>query len=215
MIWATERIRSVVALAAHPDDIEIGAGGTIALLAALLPHAAFTFVCATGADAIRADEASASARHLLGDRVTLHLGEWQDTMLPYADPASTKRWVARSVRGLEPNLVFAPHLHDRHQDHRFVAEVAWQLFRRSDILEYEIPKWEGDRPAANLYVPLDEEMAEGKLDHLARHFESQHDKPWYDRELFRSVLRLRGMEAGTELAEAFVARKMVWSPGRH
>ena len=119
--------------------------------------------------------------------------------------------------GLSPDLVFAPTLSDRHQDHRFLSELAWQLYRGATLLEFEIPKWEGDRPEANLYVPLDEAIVERKLHHLATHFESQRDKPWYEREVFDAALRLRGIETPgrhARHAEAFVARKLLWRMDR-
>ncbi len=209
MNWHPAGVRSVVALAAHPDDIEIGAGGTLLRLAAET-DARFTFICASGGDGDRAAEAAASATGLLGDRVDLVLGSWPDRLLPYADPVGLKEWLVEAATGLRPDVVFSPHLGDRHQDHRFIAELAWQLFRRSTIFEYEIPKWEGDRPDAGLLVSLTETLVDAKLDHLDRHFPSQHDKPWYHRDLFAAVLRLRGVEASTAFAEGFVARKLIW-----
>lgn len=210
MTWRPNRVRSVIALAAHPDDIEIGSAATLMLLADANPDASFTFVCASGGDGPRAEEATESASHLLGERASLRIGEWPDTLLPYRDPEGLKRWLVQTTSEIEPDLVLAPTLHDRHQDHRFIAELAWQLFRRADILEYEIPKWEGDRPTANLLVPISPELADRKLNHLERHFPSQHDKPWYRRELFAATMCLRGVEAGVDHAEAFVARKIVW-----
>lgn len=210
MFHASE-LHSILALAAHPDDIEIGAAGTLLSIAESSPQARFTFVCQTGG--ARAQEAIDSARDLLGERVDIHVGEWRDTLLPYDDPVGLKQWTQEVTQGLAPELVLVPTLLDRHQDHRFLSELAWQLFRDATILEYEIPKWEGDRPDANLYVPLSEAIAERKLQHLDTHFQSQQDKPWYERDIFTAVLRLRGIEsAGRDVryAEAFVARKLRW-----
>lgn len=210
-IFHASRLDSVLALAAHPDDIEIAAAGTLLTIAESLPDTRFTFVCQTGG--ARAREAVDSARDLLGERVDVHVGAWQDALLPYDDPVGVKRWTQEVTRELNPDLVLAPTLLDRHQDHRFLAELAWQLFRDATLLEFEIPKWEGDRPEANLYVPLGEAVAKRKLDHLDTHFESQRDKPWYAREVFAAALRLRGIEApgrNVRHAEAFVVRKLRW-----
>jgi LmbE family N-acetylglucosaminyl deacetylase len=100
---------------------------------------------------------------------------------------------------------------DRHQDHRTVSDLTWNTWRDALVLEYEIPKYDGDLRGPNLFVPLEEPVVERKLDHLARHFPSQHEKPWYDADTFRGLLRLRGVEcqAPSRFAEAFYARKLV------
>src|SRR5690606_3347392 len=126
----------------------------------------------------------------------------------YQDARAAKEWVAANAG--EADLVLTHTLDDRHQDHEFVARLAWQLFRGATILEYEIPKWEGDRPDANLYVPLDDRLAAAKVAHLESHFASQHGKPWYRREVFEAVMALRGVECARRWAEGFVARKLKW-----
>ena len=97
-----------------------------------------------------------------------------------------------------------------HQDHRQVAELAWQTFRGATIAEVEIPKWDGDAVRPNAFVRLDEPLAKAKVDHLLAHFPSQREKGWYDAETFRATLRLRGIEAGCRWAEAFTCRKLTW-----
>ena len=121
----------------------------------------------------------------------------------------------RLVRDAGPagfdGLVVAPRITDAHQDHRFLGEVAWQVFRGATIIEYEIPKWEAEAFSPNLFVPLSHDEAMAKLDHLETSFPSQHDKPWYRRPVFEGRLTLRGVECRAEsgYAEAFVARKLV------
>lgn len=202
-------ITRVVCIGAHPDDIEIGAGGMLLRLAADSPEVSFRFYVFTGS-VDRAEEAEASAASLLPGRVTVEVGGFRDGYLPYQEPAPAKEWLAERVEP-RPDLVLAPHLDDRHQDHRFAAETAWQVFRKSTIIEYEVPKWEGDRPECNLFVTLDDVTMKTKVDHLMQNFGSQHDKPWYEPEAFEGMARLRGMETGSRYAEGFVARKLVWS----
>jgi LmbE family N-acetylglucosaminyl deacetylase len=196
---------SVVCLGAHPDDIEVGAAGLLASLAAASLDTRFLFAIATG-DALRQKEAIESAKTLLGDRVVVEFGGFGDGMLPYAHPVETKEFV-RSVASAmgEADLVLAPRRTDRHQDHRFLAELAHQVFRRQMILEYEIAKLEGDLSTAGIYHPMTSVQADAKLRHLSTHFESQHDKSWYDRETFLALLRIRGIEGLAEegYAEAF------------
>ena len=198
----------VLAVGAHADDIEIGAGATIGSL--VDRGAEVVFAILTGSDD-RRGEALSSLRAIAGPGAELAwLGE-TDGRLPYRDPERAKDFLSDVASSYHASIVFAPHRGDLHQDHRFVSELCWQTFRRITILEYEIPKWEGDSFDPNLYVSLDRDQRDRKLDHLERHFPSQQDKHWYDRELFASVMRRRGVEAGTadRDAEAFVARRIV------
>jgi LmbE family N-acetylglucosaminyl deacetylase len=113
-------------------------------------------------------------------------------------------------RRLDPQLVLTHARDDLHQDHRLVCELTWNTFRDHLILEYEIPKWDGDIGRPNMYVPLSDVQVDQKLELLARHFATQSRKDWFDPELFRGLMRLRGMEcrAPSGYAEAFVARKL-------
>ncbi|MFO7299280.1 MAG: PIG-L family deacetylase [Actinomycetes bacterium] len=201
------RARHILCLGAHPDDIEIGAAGTLLRIADENADATFRFLVLT-ATGERAEEARRSAGDLLPGRVSIEVGGFRDGYLPYQDARAAKEWVAANAG--EADLVLTHTLDDRHQDHEFVARLAWQLFRGATILEYEIPKWEGDRPDANLYVPLDDRLAAAKVAHLESHFASQHGKPWYRREVFEAVMALRGVECARRWAEGFVARKLKW-----
>jgi len=201
-------VERVVCLGAHPDDIEIAAAGTLLRLAAERPRATFQFLILTG-DGERRREAEESARDLIPDRIAVEVGGFRDGLLPYEDPQGAKQWVAE--RAGPADLVLSPNQTDRHQDHAFVAALGWQLFRGATILEYEIPKWEGDRPDANLYVRLDDDVMTAKVDHMRKHFPSQQGKGWYEDQIFESVARLRGIECSARWAEAFVARKLTWA----
>lgn len=207
----------ILAIGAHADDIELGCGGTILKLAAARPGLMVTWLVLTAAgDERRAAEATASAEAFLAGvaRADVRLEAHPDRFLPY-EPAGVKRTVAELAGELSgeaaPDLVLTHRREDRHQDHRFVAELTWQSFRTSTILEYEIPKWEGDLGQPNVYVHLDAAHVDGKVEALVRHFPSQHGKRWFDEEAFRALLRLRGIEcnAPSGYAEAFTGTKLV------
>ena len=201
---------SVVCLGAHADDIEVGAAGLLTSIATANPDTRFLFAVATGGS-VRQKEAIESARSLLGDRVSIEFGGLGDGMLPYAHPVETKDFVRSAATILDgADLVLAPRRTDRHQDHRFVAELAHQVFRKQMILEYEIVKLEGDLAPSGIYHPMTESAAEAKLSHLSTHFESQHDKAWYNRETFVGLLKIRGVEALAPdgYAEAFHADRL-------
>jgi LmbE family N-acetylglucosaminyl deacetylase len=200
-----------LAIGAHPDDIEIGAGGTIARLIEERPDTHVEWVVLSG-DQLREGEARASARALVGDQVELGVRvlTGRDGYLPYQDAATLKDELAERADP-RPDLVFVHRQNDAHQDHRFAAQLAWQLCRRSTILEYEIMKWDGDLRPVNLYVPLSEEQVDRKIAHLFTAFPSQAHRDWFTADAFQAILRVRGIEAGAPsgLAEGFVARKLI------
>lgn len=166
-------------------------------------------VVAVGEDS-RKKEAEASARKLLGDRVTdIHLMSFRERYLPYN--AELKEFFDDLGRQYDPDLVLSPHTGDQHQDHRTVAGLAWNTFRAKPIWEYEIVKYEGDLGQPNLFVPLSEDQLERKLSHLASSFPTQAGRYWYEEETFRSIARIRGVECRSTsgYAEAFHAKKVV------
>ncbi len=204
-------VRSVVCLGAHPDDIEIGAGATVSILASAFPDAAFTFIILTGSQH-RTQEAVASAEMILGDRADVAVGPFNDGYLPYEEPAAVKRFLRSSLPHEPVDLVLAPQTDDRHQDHRLLGELATQLFRDSSILGYEIVKYDGGLVAPNVYVQVSEEAANEKVDHLRTCFPSQADHHWFTDEAFLGLMRIRGIESNAPegYAEAFVSSKVVF-----
>lgn len=204
---------AVLALGAHADDIEIGAGGFLLELLEAGRIASLTWVVLS-ADGPRADEARRSAEVLVGNRapVAIEVGSFRERYFPH-EPAIKEAFDELGGR-LRPDLVIGPRLEDRHQDHRTVAELAWQTFRGSLIVEYEIPKFEGDLGSPNLFVPLSASALDRKVEHLMTAFPSQHDRSWYTPETFRGLARIRGVEAGAAsgYAEGFTARKVVVRP---
>ena len=205
----------VLAVGAHADDIEIGAGGLLLELAAARPGLEVTWVVLSGDD-VRSGEARRSAEGLLGEaaNLTIELYDHRERYFPHL-PELKERFDDLASR-IEPDVVLAPRLEDRHQDHGTVAELVWQAFRDHLVLEYEIVKYEGDLGQPNLYVPLAEATVERKIAHILGAYPSQAGRRWFSEETFRSILRLRGVEANAEsgYAEAFTARKVVADLGR-
>jgi LmbE family N-acetylglucosaminyl deacetylase len=204
---------AVLALGAHSDDIEIGAGGLVLELLEAGRVASLTWVV-LAADGPRADEATRSAEALIAGRAPLaiEISSFRERYFPH-EPAIKEAFDDLGGR-LRPDLVIGPRLEDRHQDHRTVAELAWQTFRGSLIVEYEIPKFEGDLGNPNLFVPLSAATLDRKVDHLMAAFPSQLDRSWYTPDTFRGLARIRGIEAAAEsgFAEGFTARKVVIQP---
>jgi len=198
----------VLALGAHSDDIEIGAGGAILSWIASGAEVSIDW-CALSAPGERADEARASAMEFLAGakQAEIHLGDFRDGYFP-AERTAVKDWVEGLKRLEKPDIVLCHQRNDAHQDHRMVCELAWNTFRDHLILEYEIPKWDGDLGQPNLYVPLSEEVLARKIELLHKHFGTQRSKAWFDDETFRGLARLRGIECRERYAEAFFARKL-------
>ena len=196
----------VLAIGAHSDDIEIGCGGTLLRLARDVPELELTWIVLS-ADGDRADEARAGAEAF--GATTVEVEAFEDAFFAYG--REVKEHFERLKARLSPDLVLTHHGGDLHQDHRLVSELTWNTFRDHLILEYEIPKYDGDRGAPNLFVQLDADLARQKVESLLRSFPSQRAKPWFTEDLFLALLRLRGMESRSPsgLAEGFYARKLV------
>ena len=199
----------VLALGAHSDDIEIGAGGAILSWLASGAEVSVDW-CALSAPGERADDARASAMEFLAGakQAEIHLGEFRDGYFP-AERTAVKDWVEGLKRLEKPDVVLCHQRNDAHQDHRMVCELAWNTFRDHLILEYEIPKWDGDLGQPNIYVPHSEDVLAKKIALLHKHFGTQRSKAWFDDETFRGLARLRGVECRERYAEAFFARKLL------
>jgi LmbE family N-acetylglucosaminyl deacetylase len=199
----------VLALGCHADDIEIGCGGTLLALAAERPELVVRWVVFS-TQGERRGEAQAAADELLDGvperQVDLH--PFRDGFLPYHG-AEVKE-LFEGMKDFAPDLVLTHQRHDLHQDHRLVNELTWNTFRDHLVLEYEIPKYDGDLGVPNVFSPLDEGVCARKVDLLMRHFGSQRSKRWFSEDLFYGLMRLRGMESGGHrYAEAFYGRKLV------
>lgn len=200
----------ILCLGAHSDDIEIGCGGTMLKLLRAYPTATVHWVVFSALGQ-RADEARASAAMFLrGARQTqIAVEHFRDGYFPH-DGAAIKDYFER-LKAFQPDLVLTHYRDDRHQDHRVVSDLTWNTFRDHLVLEYEIPKYDGDLGQPNVFVHLDDELCRRKVAILHECFASQRDKPWFTEETFRAILRLRGIEsrAPGAYAEAFYGRKVV------
>jgi LmbE family N-acetylglucosaminyl deacetylase len=196
----------IVCLGAHPDDVEIGCGGTLLTLAAARPVQA-SVVVPTGTPERHAEARKASAAFLPGADVELHVLDLQDGRLPahLGTVKSLLEDVAASTPA--PDLVFAPRRDDAHQDHRLVAELAPTVWRDALVLRYEVPKWDGDLGTVSHYVPVEDELARRKVDLLDDCFPSQAARDWWDAGTFLGLMRLRGVECRRPYAEGFVVEK--------
>ena len=205
------RAPRILCLGAHADDIEIGCGGTLIELLGRHRPPRIDWVVFSGGPA-RRREAERSAARLLPERDArrLRLLDFPDGRFPQHYDA-LKDAVREIATRSHADLVFTHARDDLHQDHRLLSELTWNEFRRHLVLEYEIPKWDGDLGRPNLFVPLSRRTLERKLRHLMAVFGSQRGRDWFDPETFRGLARLRGMEcrATSGYAEAFHARKLV------
>lgn len=203
----------VLCLGAHSDDIEIGCGGTILTLLDRRDDVDVDWVVFS-AIAEREDEAKAgAARFLSGARSSsVTILSFRDGFFPWEGAALKEAF--EDLKEREPDLIFTHRREDRHQDHRTVSELTWNTFRRHLILEYEIPKYDGDLGQPNVFVGLTEETMRRKASFLMESFPTQHQKDWFAEETFWSLARLRGIESPDDLglAEAFWGRKLSLSP---
>lgn len=201
---------SVLFIGAHSDDIEIGVGGAIlGLIAAGVRLEAHWCVLSAAGDRAREAEASAAAFLAGAAEAKIELAEFKDSYFPYQGQ-ELKAWMQGLASRAKPDVVFTHRRDDAHQDHREVCQLTWNAFRNHVVLEYEIPKWDGDLGQPNAYMPLSRATLERKIELLHAHFGSQRSKDWFDAETFRGLARLRGMEcrAPEGLAEGFFARKL-------
>jgi len=203
--------RRVLAIGAHPDDIEIGCTGTLLKLIEQDAVTEVRWVVLSG-EGERASEARRSAETLLDTvpRSEVVVRDFPDGFFPY-EGQRIKDFFEQLKADFSPDVVFTHQRADLHQDHRLSCELTWNTFRDHLILEYEVPKYDGDMNAPNAFVPLEDHLHRRKIDHLMSHFGTQKSKRWFQEELFSSLLRLRGMECNSPsaYAEAFFCRKAV------
>lgn len=202
---------TVLCIGCHSDDIEIGCGGTILRLTEQYEACRFHWVVFS-AIGVREGEARRGASLFAGSRLENEelLKSFQDGFMPY-DGGAVKAVFENELKLLRPDIIFTHNSNDSHQDHRLVAELTWNTFRNHFILEYEIPKYDGDLGRPSVFVPLEKRICEKKIRNLMEAFESQRTKPWFEESTFMALMRLRGMECNSVsgYAEAFYCRKIV------
>jgi len=205
---------TVLCLGAHADDIEIGCGGTLLLLAGR-PRVTVHWVVFSGAGVREREARRSAARVLRGARARhVRVERFRDGFFPY-DGAAVKEVFEDLKASVNPDVVFTHAGHDAHQDHRLVSELTWNTFRDHYILEYEVAKYDGDLGRPNVFVPLPAAVRRRKLRLLLSGFPSQRRKRWFTAATFDGLMRLRGVECAAPegYAEAFYGRKVLWRPG--
>jgi LmbE family N-acetylglucosaminyl deacetylase len=200
----------ILCLGAHSDDIEIGCGGTLLKLTqAWHGNLRVDWIVFSATDEREREAARSAARFLKGVKSkSVVIERFETSYLPYSG-SQVKKYMQQLSRRVKPDLVFTHYRHDLHQDHRLISELTWNAFRDHLILEYEIPKYDGDLGAPNVFVPLTHAQCQQKIRLLLDCFTSQREKNWFDAETFSGLMRLRGVESQTRYAEAFYARKLV------
>ncbi len=198
----------VLCLGAHCDDIEIGCGGTILeLTKSRSIDCSWVVFCS---NEIRAKEAQACAEAFLKDAThsDIRINSFRDGFLPYVG-YEVKDYFESLKKDIDPDVVFTHYRNDKHQDHRLLSELALNTFRDHLILEYEIPKYDGDMGQPNLHIEIDEMLVQVKIDLIYNNYMSQQNKKWFDKDLFRSLMRIRGMEinSSSDYAESFYSHK--------
>jgi LmbE family N-acetylglucosaminyl deacetylase len=200
---------NVLCIGAHSDDIEIGCGGTVLRLAREYPDAVFHWLVLS-AIGVREAEARKAAGLFAGEQIgELLLKSFPDGFMPYVG-AEIKGIFELLKATVEPDVILCTSKKDAHQDHRLVAELTWNTFRNHLILEYEIPKYDGDMGQPSVFVPLESTIYRQKISNLMAAFESQRSKHWFEEDTFLAMMRLRGMECNSAsgYAEAFYCRKL-------
>jgi LmbE family N-acetylglucosaminyl deacetylase len=201
----------ILCLGSHSDDIEIGCGGTVLRLIERHRNLEFYWVVFSSNEE-RKREALRSACLFLkqAKRKTVEVRNFRNSFFPY-EGAPIKEYFEQLKGKLSPDLIFTHYRNDLHQDHRLISELTWNTYRNHLILEYEIPKYDGDLGSPNLFVHLDDGVCRKKIEILLKVFRTQKDKQWFTRDSFLAMLRLRGIEsnAPSKCAEAFYCRKLV------
>lgn len=206
-----EKIRTLLFLGAHCDDIEIGCGSTVLKLVEEYPDAHYHWIVLSSNPA-REKEARNSAGNFLQkvpDK-TISVCDFRNGYFPYIG-AEIKNYFEKLKNKIDPDLIFTHYSGDYHQDHRLTAELTWNTFRNHFILEYEIPKYDGGLGSPNVFVPASELNCNRKIEQLLRFFSSESNKSWFSDETFRGLMRLRGIESNSTsgFAEAFYSRKSI------
>ena len=199
----------VLCLGCHSDDIEIGCGGTILRLIDEYPGCQFHWVVFSATDEREGEARHGAERFAGADRLSgLRLESFRDGFMPF-EGAKVKA-VFEELKAVSPDVIFTHLRDDAHQDHRLIAELTWNTFRDHFILEYEIPKYDGDLGRPNVFIPLEADVIRKKVGYLMEVFQSQRSRRWFEDQTFLSLSRLRGMEcnAPSGYAEAFYSRKL-------
>lgn len=202
---------TILCLGSHSDDIEIGCGGSVLRLAEEYPTCSFHWVVFSAVGVREAEAKHAASLFVNPSRLKgPFLKTFPDGFMPFVG-AEVKLVFEDLKRTVSPDLIFTHNREDAHQDHRLISELTWNTFRDHFILEYEIPKYDGDMGRPSVFVPLAEDICNRKIQYLMKTFQSQLTKRWFEENTFLSLMRLRGMECNSPsgFAEAFHCRKLI------
>jgi LmbE family N-acetylglucosaminyl deacetylase len=206
------KLKTILCLGAHSDDIEIGCGGSILRLLEENQNTEVYWIVFS-ADSKRKKEAESSADLFLAGakKREIRVKNFRESFFPYIG-ADIKEYFEELKQQISPDLIFTPFREDLHQDHRLVAELTWNTFRDDLILEYEVVKYDGDLGSPNFFVPLNEPTCRKKIETIFKCFKTQGSRGWFTEDVFSSIMRIRGVEcnAPDKFAEAFYCRKMVF-----
>ena len=201
----------VMCLGAHPDDIEIGAGGTILRIIDEIPETEFCWTVFSG-NKKRSREALESANLFLKNSKVknIQVHDFKESYFPFVG-SGIKDFLEKLKTVFSPDIVFTHYRGDAHQDHRLISNLTWNTFRDHFILEYEIPKYDGDIGRPNFYAYLSESQVQTKIRYISDSFQTQKEKQWFTEDTFKAILRIRGLESNStsKYAEAFFCRKIV------
>jgi len=201
----------IICLGAHADDIEIGCGGTVLQMLSGQPHIDFLWIVfSSGSEREREARNSAALFLKQANRKEVITKNFRDGFFPY-EGTRIKEFFEELKKLASPDLIFTHYRDDRHQDHRTISDLTWNTWRNHLILEYEIPKYDGDLGSPNCFVPLTREVCDRKIKYICDVFQTQSNKAWLTEDTFQAMLRIRGVEcaAKDKYAEAFYCRKLV------
>ncbi len=208
----TSKVNKLLCLGAHPDDIELGVGGTVMRMIEQNPGLQIRWVVFAGVDPVRAEEARRSAAQFTAGAadVCIEIYEFKDAYLPWQGEQDKEAFEALK-NNFSPDLIFTHHGDDSHQDHRLISELTWNTWRDHSILEYEILKWDGDLGKPNVFIPIEDSVCQRKVEQIYDAYTTQQARSWFKKENFQALMRIRGVECNADYAEAFYARKILWS----
>jgi LmbE family N-acetylglucosaminyl deacetylase len=199
----------ILCLGAHPDDIEIGCGGTILKLSEEY-DTDISWIVLSGNERRKNEAVTCAEKFLIhASRKNIEVMSFKESYFPYN--ASEVKDYVNSLKKISPDIIFTHTRHDLHQDHRLVCELAWNTFRDHLILEYEIPKYDGDLKSPNYFTHLSKQICENKVKNIVSSHISQKEKQWFDNETFMGLLRIRGLESNSpsKYAEGFYCHKII------
>ena len=210
-LFENKKNPKILLLGAHPDDIEIGCGGTILKFIKEVPNAEYRWIVFSG-NKLRNKEAMQSSKAFLDEAKLKQVDvyNFRESYFPFIG-AKIKDCFEKLAKEFNPDIIFTHYAKDAHQDHKLLSNLTWNTFRNHFIFEYEIPKYDGDIGSPNLFVNLDTLLIQKKINYLCTFFQSQKKKSWFSEETFRSILRIRGIESNSpsNYAESFYCHKIL------